>query len=91
MKDNQYKSIVWGMILIVLGTLFLLANMDIINFQWRDVVQLWPMLLVFWGVSALPIDNKIKLILFLILLVLMIYLVIEYPHPFHFDFNTHSI
>ncbi|MBL6963434.1 MAG: hypothetical protein ISR55_06400 [Bacteroidetes bacterium] len=91
MNDNQYKSIIWGVLLIVLGTLFLLANMDVIDFYWRDLIQLWPMLLVFWGLSALPINNYIKLTLAILLIALMFYLLLEYPHPFRFHFNLHTV
>ncbi|MBT3423517.1 MAG: hypothetical protein HOA61_17700 [Bacteroidetes bacterium] len=90
MKDNQFKSIIWGVILIVLGVLFLLSNMDIIDFHWRDFIQLWPMLLVYWGLSALPINNYIKLVLVILVLGFTVYLAMEYPQPFRFDFNTHN-
>jgi hypothetical protein len=90
MKDNQYGSIFWGLLLLTSGVFFLLANLDIIDFRWMDIWQLWPMLLIFWGVSALPINNYVKLIINIILIGLMFYLLIEYPGNFQIDFSKEA-
>lgn len=50
----------WGLMLIVLGVLFLLHNMDMIDFG--DVVRTWwPALLVLWGVSILLTRSGVSL------------------------------
>jgi hypothetical protein len=40
-------SLVWGIILVVIGLIFLLDN---INFNiWGYVARLWPLILIIWG------------------------------------------
>jgi predicted membrane protein len=45
-------SIKWGIILIVVGLVFLLHNYGIVDL-WRLVGILWPLLLIWWGYSML--------------------------------------
>ncbi len=43
----KQDSLIWGVILIVIGLIFFLDN---INFNvWRAVARLWPVVLIFWG------------------------------------------
>lgn len=46
------RNITWGLILITLGTLLLLHNLDIADFG--DIVrQYWPLILIIWGLLIL--------------------------------------
>lgn len=46
------RNVFWGIILIIFGVLFLLDNMDVIDFG--DAIKMyWPLLLVLWGISIL--------------------------------------
>ena len=56
MKRSKRKDpLVWGIVLIVIGALFLLENtIDI----WWTVARLWPVLLIAWG--ALKLYNGLK-------------------------------
>lgn len=68
-------KIVWGMFLIFLGLVFLLDNLDIINFYWGSVWRFWPVVFILSGVNMLMsrLENKkligplIALITFLVL------------------------
>jgi len=71
----KYKNIFWGVVLIILGVLFILKNFNIIQFNWVYLIELWPLLLVFWGISLIPIKEIIKLFLYIIALIIGIYLV----------------
>jgi len=54
-KSKRKDPLVWGIILIVVGALFLLHNtIDI----WWTVARLWPVLLIAWG--ALKLYNGLK-------------------------------
>jgi hypothetical protein len=59
----KQQNVFWGILLIALGTLFLLDRLDIFEFQWGVLVRLWPLLLILWGVSILPVRNFFKLLL----------------------------
>ncbi|MGD2246576.1 MAG: DUF5668 domain-containing protein [Candidatus Aminicenantes bacterium] len=45
-KYKRKDSLVWGIILIVFGVLFILHNtIDI----WWTIARLWPLILIVWG------------------------------------------
>lgn len=64
----KFRNIFWGIILILLGVLFTLDNMHIIDFAWYNLWRLWPVVLVLWGISILPSRDFIKVILVLLVL-----------------------
>ncbi len=64
----KFRNIFWGMILILLGILFTLENLNVIDFDWYNLWRLWPVILVLWGVSVLPVKDIIKIVLVLIIL-----------------------
>jgi len=54
------KNIFWGILLVAIGVLFILDNLDVLNFSFRALLDLWPILLVGWGVSILPVKSVYK-------------------------------
>lgn len=79
----KYKNLFWGIVLIVLGVLYLLKRFDIIWFNWKDILSLWPLLLVLWGISLLPLKSAHKLIASLLSILLMILLIYYNPGRWH--------
>jgi len=79
----KYKNIFWGVLLILLGTLYLLKQFDVIYFNWRDIVRLWPLLLVLWGISILPIKSLYKLIASFVAILVMILIIHYNPSRWH--------
>lgn len=57
------ENLFWGVILITLGVLIGLRNFDIFYFTWGALFQLWPLLLVFFGISFLPVKSGLKVVL----------------------------
>lgn len=55
MKSDR---VFWGLILILFGILFTLKNMGFIDFQFSSIWKWWPLLLVYWGFSALLKDKS---------------------------------
>jgi hypothetical protein len=55
---NQRKSssLVWGIILIVVGLIFLLEQFDIDIFD--QVWRFWPLILIVWGANKLWLGLK---------------------------------
>lgn len=56
-----YRKAFWGIILLVVGSLFLLKNLDIFHFSWYAFWQLWPLFLVLWGISIIPANGWLRL------------------------------
>lgn len=58
----ENRNIFWGVLLVAIGGLFILDNMDILNFSFRALIDLWPLLLVGWGISIIPMKSIYKTI-----------------------------
>jgi len=72
----------WGLLLILIGTLFMLENLGYLNFSFAGIWRFWPVLLIYWGFSALlkPKDGSIHPALLGIqvaLIVLVLFFVIQ--------------
>ncbi len=83
----KYKNIFWGIVLIAIGVMFILKNMDVINFNWVMLFQLWPLLLIFWGISLIPVKDYIRFVLMLISLVIGLCLVNYYKSDVYFGWH----
>lgn len=73
----KFRNIFWGVVLIFIGVLFILQNLHIIHFDWINLWRLWPVILVLWGVSILPANSWIKLILTLLVLGASIFFMVD--------------
>lgn len=62
----KHQNVFWGILLIAIGTLFLLSRLDIFEFEWRLLAKLWPILIILWGVSILPVKALLKVSLALV-------------------------
>lgn len=58
MSKKHRDNLIWGIILIVLGGIFLLENAGID--AWKILFKLWPLILIFWGASKLYYGIKAK-------------------------------
>src|SRR5471030_1377661 len=47
-----------GMILVMIGVIFLLHNFGMINFHWSNLFHLWPIFLVIGGVNLVFANNR---------------------------------
>jgi hypothetical protein len=59
----KHQNIFWGTALILLGTLILFDRLGVFIFEWSMLRHLWPVLLIFWGISILPTKGFVKIIL----------------------------
>ncbi len=71
------SNVFWGVILILLGSLFILDNLDIVDFAWHSIWRLWPVVLVLWGVSIIPVKDWIKLSLVVLIVGATVMLVVD--------------
>jgi hypothetical protein len=58
----KYRHVFWAFILIAIGILFMLNNFGVLEFGFRTLWSLWPLILILWGISILPIEDWIKII-----------------------------
>lgn len=54
------KQLFWGFLLLTIGALFLLEKFTFIRMEWSFVWDLWPLVLVFWGISVLTKGTAFK-------------------------------
>src|SRR5690606_8975546 len=47
------EKLSWGLILLFVGGVLLLDNLDVIDFYWRSVFSMWPVILIIIGVNIL--------------------------------------
>jgi hypothetical protein len=55
-KQKKGDSLLWGIILIVVGAIFLLQQLDVDIFD--QVWRFWPVILIFWGANKLWLGLK---------------------------------
>jgi hypothetical protein len=51
MKNS--RGIYWGGLLVILGSIWLLRNMNLLNIEWSHILPYWPILLILAGVVLL--------------------------------------
>jgi hypothetical protein len=49
----KYERIIWGVLLLFVGGVLLLENLNVIEFYWRNVWGFWPIFLIIAGVNLL--------------------------------------
>ena len=84
------KNLLLGIILLFVGVIALLASLDVFEFRWSIVWQLWPMLLILIGVMILPVKDWLKAILLVLTLCGSVLLYhYEATHSWFYWLSTH--
>ena len=85
----KYKHLFWGLILIAIGMLFILNNFGAIHFNWFSFWRLWPVILLFWGITILPVKDLVKYVLLGIVIVSMFLIINRLPEgrPWFWHFH----
>jgi len=96
----KFRNIFWGVILILIGVLFILQNLNIVDFEWVSLWRLWPVILVLWGVSILPTNNWIKTLLVIIVLAGSVYFMLDqtidwrtdrvFKYDYEYEYDDHK-
>jgi hypothetical protein len=76
-KGNRFflGRIFWGGLLVILGALFLLNNLGVIEARIGDIFALWPLALIVVGVSILSLGSRLARILSLVFVVILLILI----------------
>lgn len=64
------KNVFWGVILVVIGAVFIFNNLGWFDFSFKALFDMWPALLIIWGISMLPIKSGLKTILSIVTVLL---------------------
>jgi hypothetical protein len=90
----KYEKIIPGLILVLLGTVFLLDNYHVIDFRWSNLWHLWPVFLIMSGVNLVFARNRSPLATILkIGVVILGFGVLVFAHidnrwfPRHYNFH----
>jgi hypothetical protein len=55
MRNDRLFS---GLVLIIIGAIFLLNNFGVIDFHWGNLFRLWPVFLVIGGINLMLANNR---------------------------------
>jgi hypothetical protein len=55
-RQRRSDSLIWGIVLIIVGAIFLLEQLDIDVFD--QVWRFWPVILIIWGANKLWLGLK---------------------------------
>jgi len=69
MKTSRFFA---GLLIVILGIAIFLSNFDVLSLNWHFIFKLWPVLLVFGGISVLVQDNKWRAVLYAVTCVLVL-------------------
>ena len=83
----SYRKIFWGVMLVLIGILFILKNTGVIYFDWQTIWRIWPIILILWGISLIPIKDYLKLIFSVAAIGLSILLVNRYDKNDYYRFG----
>ena len=87
----SYRKIFWGVFLVLIGVLFILKNTGVLFFSWHTFWNLWPVILILWGISLIPVKDWIKATLSLVTIIIAFVVVQQYGKNddwnWHFRYN----
>ena len=87
----KFKNIFWGLSLIIIGSLLVARNLGMAHFDWFNIIRLWPLIFILWGLSVLPIRETIKIGVLVILLGGATWFVLKAPESdLNWNWNTFS-
>lgn len=55
---RRKDSLVWGVVLVALGVLFLLDSLNVHFDVWHELANYWPVILIIWGAWKLFLGIK---------------------------------
>jgi hypothetical protein len=86
----KLSSLFWGVLFVLIGGLFLLNNLGVLSVDWTTVWRLWPMILVFWGLSILVGKQRPPWYAVVLMIVLMVFMVVAFATTewIHGDFDV---
>ncbi|HET7153101.1 MAG TPA: DUF5668 domain-containing protein [Candidatus Kapabacteria bacterium] len=79
--------IFWGVFFVVIGGLLLLSKLNMLHMELGYLWKLWPLIFIFWGLSALTRSSSVKWLLFGITAVVAALFLFSAMHNGRFAFH----
>jgi len=90
----SYRKIFWGLLLVIIGILFILKNTGVLFFSWHTMWHLWPVILILWGISLIPVKDWIKLVLSFLTIIVTFFAIQQYgpkdDRKWNFEWNDNN-
>lgn len=86
-ENNKDNGLINGIILIAIGIIALMVTFFDIEIVWSELAKFWPIFLVIFGISLLPINKLLKSVFVIILILLSCIL---YCNNVNGDVKTHA-
>jgi len=61
-----------GLLIVLLGVALILSNFDVLHLDWSYIFRLWPVLLIFAGISVLVANQKLRAVLYAVTAILVL-------------------
>ena len=76
------QKIIPGLVLVIIGAIFLLNNYNVIDFHWSNLLHLWPVFIIMGGVNLVFANNRSPLATIIKLSVIVLgFGVLVFAHP----------
>jgi phage shock protein PspC (stress-responsive transcriptional regulator) len=76
---KKKSGIFWGVLLVALGLLWLGKSFGLFHFHWYNALKLWPLLIIWLGITLLPIERIWKNICSFVIIAIAIVLLFVLP------------
>lgn len=54
------KNLITGILILFVGVVALLASLNVFEYHWSIVLRLWPLILIIFGITLLPLNDYLK-------------------------------
>lgn len=68
--NNKDNGVIGGIILIAIGIIALMVTLFDLEIVWSELAKFWPVFLVMFGISMLPLNKLLKSVLVIVLILL---------------------
>lgn len=69
-ENNKDSGLINGIVLIAIGVIALLVTFFDFSIDWSEILKLWPVFIIIFGLSILPVNKIVKSILVVIMILL---------------------
>lgn len=89
MSTNQMnkRKILWGIVLVLLGTMLLLDNLNLLHIEWSALTKLWPVFFILMGINLIFRRSLFWVSALLLIVITLISLIFSKPQDRSYIFD----